>query len=90
MSSAVRSCLWRRVTGAGLERFELLQEHDRWILRGTILAMDDHGPVEARYEVVCDAGWRTERTRVHVRGSTGERELELRVVNGRCMGTGAS
>jgi uncharacterized protein len=83
VSSAVRSCLWRRVTGAGLERFELRQEDGRWVLRGTILAMHDHGPVEARYEVVCDAGWRTERTRVGVRDGAGERELELRAENGR-------
>ena len=83
MSSAVRSCLWRRVSGAGLERFELRQENERWILRGTILAMHDDGPVEARYEVFCDAGWRTERARVEVRDRAGERELELRAENGR-------
>lgn len=80
----VRSRLWRRIKGAGLERFELLREGDRFILGGTILAMDDdHGPVEARYEVVCDAGWRTERTQVSVRDASGERSLRLTVRAGR-------
>lgn len=79
----VRSCLWRRIKGSGLERFELLREEDRWILSGTILAMDDQGPAEARYEVVCDAGWRTERTQVSIRDATGELSLQLTPRDGR-------
>ena len=79
----VRSCLWRRTQGEGLERFELSREGDRWILSGTILAMDDHGPAEARYEVVCDEEWRTERTEVTLRDSTGERNLQLTAERGR-------
>jgi uncharacterized protein len=83
VSSPVSSCLWRRIQGVGLERFVLGRADDRWILRGTILAMDAQGPVEARYEVVCDAGWRTQRTRVAIRDSAGERERELTAANGR-------
>ena len=79
----VRSCLWRRTKGEGLERFELLREDDRWILVGTILAMDDHGPAEARYEVVCDAGWRTVQTQVSLRATTGERSVQLTARDGR-------
>lgn len=79
----VRSCLWRRIKGSGLERFELLREEDRWILGGTILAMDDQGHAEARYEVVCDAAWRTERTQVSLRDATGERSLRLTTRDGR-------
>jgi uncharacterized protein len=79
----VGSCLWRRSDGTGLERFELFREEASWILRGTILAMDDHGPAEACYEIVCDAEWRTEHADISLRDSTGERNLKLRAGRGR-------
>ena len=80
----VHAALWRQIKGTGLERFELLREADHWILTGTILTMDqDQQPVEARYEVACDAGWRTERVQVSVRDTAGERRLRLAVRRGR-------
>jgi uncharacterized protein len=71
------------MNGTGLERFELFREKASWILRGTILAMDERGPAEACYEIVCDADWRTEHADISLRDSTGERSLKLTTARGR-------
>ncbi len=78
----VRTGLWQRVQGTGLERFELIQEADGWVLRGTILALEEQGPAQADYEVFCDAAWHTRRTVVSLRGAAGERSLRLDVQDG--------
>ncbi len=78
----VRSCLWRRSRGAGLERFELCRSGDGWLLRGTIVVMGDDGPAEAFHQVVCDGDWRTVRAEVSLRGATGERRLSISVDGG--------
>jgi hypothetical protein len=51
----LRTGLWQRVQGTGLERFELLQDAGGWVLRGTILAHEKHGPAQEDYEILCDA-----------------------------------
>ncbi len=52
------------------------------MLRGTILASHERGPAEARYEILCDAGWHTRQAEVAVRDASGERMLRLTVENG--------
>jgi len=80
----VRTGLWRWLSrGTGLERFELLREADRWLLRGTVLALGKHGPAEVRYEIASDATWRTERADVSLCDATGEGALRLSVEKGR-------
>jgi hypothetical protein len=78
-SQPVRTGLWQRIQGTGLERFELIRIPDGWALRGTILALDEQGPAQADYEIFCDAGWRTRRADVSLRGAAGERSLRLTV-----------
>jgi hypothetical protein len=63
----IRTGFWKSVRGTGLERFELLQTPYEWKLKGTILEFAKHGPAEARYEVVCDAGWRTKSAEILLR-----------------------
>lgn len=75
----IRTGLWQRVQGTGLERFELLQDADGWLLRGTILALDKEGPAQADYEILCDAAWHTRRADVSLRSAAGERSLRLTV-----------
>lgn len=79
----VRSGLWQRVKGVGLERFELLRTGDGWHLRGSLLALDGAGPSEAGYEVVCDAAWRTRHADVRIRDGSGERAVVLAADGGR-------
>lgn len=79
----VRSGLWRRIEGAGLERFELWRTDAGWRLHGTILAAEKQGPVEASYSIDCDEAWLTRRVHVHVRDDTGERRLEIAADAGR-------
>ena len=84
----VRSCLWRRVEGAGLDRFELLRTDTGWSLRGTLLAFDEHGPTEAFYRVDCDDTWLTRRVHVRVRDDGGERSVEIDALDGRWLVNG--
>lgn len=85
----VRRGLWRRLgPEAGLERFELLRGPGTWALQGTILASGEHGPTEARYEVICDAGWRTRQAEVAIRDALGDRGLRLNVQDGRWFADG--
>lgn len=79
----VRACLWQRVKGTGLERFELLRAGDAWSLRGTLVVLDGREPCEASYEVVCDAAWRTRRADVRIRDAAGERALAVAADAGR-------
>jgi uncharacterized protein len=78
-SRVVAGGLWRWVGRTGLERFALLQEDAGWVLAGTLLTTDGHAPVEARYEVACDARWRTTRVEVRLEAGGVERALGLRV-----------
>jgi hypothetical protein len=77
----LRAGLWRRLDVFGLERFELARDGEGWALGGTILT-GEGGSAEVRYEVVCDAGWRTRRTKVAFRDAHGERTLELTAADG--------
>ncbi len=79
----VRTGLWQWVQRTGLERFKLLQGTDEWVLRGTILILGDHGPAEARYEVVCDGAWHTRSATVSIREGHDRRELRITAENGR-------
>jgi hypothetical protein len=83
MREPIRACLWRWLRGTGLERCELLREGEEWLLEGTILALADDVPVEARYQVKCDQGWATRSVEVRLAHRTGERHLRLHVRDGR-------
>lgn len=84
----IRTLLWERQKGTGLERFELLRQRDEWVLRGTILALDEKGPAQADYEIVCDAAWRTRRIGVSLRDGLHHRSLALTVEDGRWIENG--
>jgi hypothetical protein len=79
----VHACMWRRLDVSGLERFELLKTRSGWLLRGNILAMEQKSPAEARYEIACDANWRTQRAKVWLRDNHGERSVNLASKNAR-------
>ena len=73
----IQSCLWRRLQGEGLERFELAREADGWQLRGTILAGGEGGPFELRYAVSCDPAWHTRRAALTLRSGGTQKALTL-------------
>src|SRR5918992_2835504 len=78
----LKTLLWERLQGTGLERFELIQAADGWVLRGTILALEEQGPAQADYEIFCEAAWYTRQVVVSVRGAAGDRSLRLDVQDG--------
>src|SRR5215510_9127016 len=84
----VAACLWQRLKGTGLERFELARDAGAWLLRGTLLVLDAATTAEARYEVRCDQNWRTTAARVWVRDDAGGRTLELTANGGRWLAFG--
>jgi hypothetical protein len=83
----VASGLWRWLAGTGLERFELMRAEEQWVLRGTILTMSASA-VEARYEIVCDAQFRTRLVEIELRDSGGKRREEISAENGRWYANG--
>jgi len=84
----VASGLWRWLAGTGLERFELMQSGEQWVLRGTILARAAASACEARYQIVCDTQFRTQHVEAVLRDSEGERRLEISAENGRWFANG--
>jgi len=87
-SQLVASGMWRWLQGTGIERFELQRAGREWILRGTVLTLDNHVPAEARYELVCDDRFRTRRAQVSVRTPAGERTLQIAAQDGRWFENG--
>jgi uncharacterized protein len=87
-SSLIRSGLWRRVKGVGLERFELIREPNSWTLRGTILAQGERGSTETKYSLSCDAAWRTQHAYICLCDTSGEHWLHVVADNGRWFENG--
>jgi len=81
--------LWKMLQGTGLERFELQPEAASWILRGTILHLHDDRPIEVRYSIECDSGWRTVNAGIALRDGGRERSLRLEVSGGHWIANGA-
>ena len=81
--------LWKMLQGTGLERFELQPEAASWILRGTILHLHDDRPIEVRYSIECDSGWRTVNAGIALRDGSRERSLRLEVSGGHWIANGA-
>jgi len=53
------------------------------VLGGTILTVHEREPVEARYRITCDRGWRTRQVEVTVYARAAERSLTLTADRGR-------
>jgi len=85
----VASGLWRWLSGMGLERFDLYRAPDGWRLHGTILTSDGGVAAEARYQVACDAAWRTTRVEVGLSRDDAQRSLRLDVEHGRWIRDGS-
>lgn len=74
-----RTVLWRNLFMNGSEYCSLWKNSEAWILAGTaIVALDEHGPLIAKYEVRCDLEWHTRRVTVE-RTSSDVRALTLGV-----------
>ncbi len=74
----MKSIMWRRIDGAGLERSEVVEAPDAIRMSGTTLLATDVGPVEIRYSIALTGQWVTETVGVHVRGPQDERSVALR------------
>ena len=69
--------LWRRLDLPGHELARLEAREDGFDLSGTALFLQEGRPCRLEYLVTCDATWRTVSARI--RGSTGDREVEIDV-----------
>ena len=67
--------LWRRLDRPGFEAARVERVGSEWRLSGTALFLEEGAPCRLRYEVVCDAGWRSRRARVD--GWIGERSFDV-------------
>jgi hypothetical protein len=73
----VRVAAWRRLDVDGLERCVLWRAADGWRLSGVLVLA--RPCLDLRYEVRCDAAWRTRAVSVVQRSADGEGLLELLV-----------
>jgi hypothetical protein len=73
----LKTYMWRTVGKEGLERGELLQAEQHWIMSGTILRLADTGPAEVKYEIITDVRWSTRTTNVSYRDDRGNKELQI-------------
>jgi hypothetical protein len=71
------SILWRRLDCPGHDACRLQQTSDGWELAGTSVFLQDGEAARLMYEVVCDAGWRTQHGIVE--GWIGSRSVLLRI-----------
>lgn len=78
----VDSVLWQSLQRPGLERFELVQTQNGWMLRGTILIAAETGPAEAIYQIACDSSWQTQEADISIRQASGEHRLHIATQNG--------
>ena len=74
--------LWRNLERPGLERFELFQTRNGWLLRGTILTDTDNGPAETAYKIVCDSNWLTREADISLRQRSEDRHLPIAAQTG--------
>ena len=75
--SVLRMYMWRTVGNDGLECGQLWRDEQHWIMNGTILRLSDSGPAEVRYEITCDARWRTRSANISCQNVQGKRELRI-------------
>lgn len=75
--SSIHSIIWCRLDVPGHEFGRIMPFGDGWELSGTAVFIHESGPCRLAYDVVCDAGWRTQSS--HVRGAIGDREIRLDV-----------
>jgi hypothetical protein len=59
VSDRSTSIIWRRTDKAGHEFCELVERADGAALTGVAVFSEKSTPVRIRYEIECDAGWRT-------------------------------
>jgi len=78
----IESVLWQSLQRPGLERLELSQVQNGWLLRGTILTDSETGPAEAAYQIACDSNWRTQQADISLRHASGERRVQITTQNG--------
>ena len=71
------SILWRRIDRVGMERAVIEPTPDGFRLTGTVLLVEDDGPIEIRYSVLTDGDWRTLTVGAHVQASGGDRRMAL-------------
>jgi hypothetical protein len=73
----LRSLLWQRLDGPGLEHFRLWDTPDGPLLEGTVFAVNDGEPLRVDYDIICAPTWETRVARMSVSSSGITRRLEL-------------
>jgi len=73
----LRSLLWQRLDGPGLEHFRLYDTHDGPVLEGTVFAVHEGAPLRVDYEIICSPTWETRVARMSALDNETTRRLEL-------------
>lgn len=77
MAMAIATILWKRLDTEGHDACRLLHRDDGWQVRGEAIFLHEGKPCSVRYDVRCDAAWRTRLATVT--GWIGARELKLEI-----------
>jgi hypothetical protein len=65
MGTLERAIIWKNLQVSGSDYCEVRRITEGWVLKGIAIAvLDEHRPMQARYEVQCDHQWRTSRVQV--------------------------
>jgi len=75
--AALSTVLWERLDGFGTELCRLETTGAGYRLSGVLLSRDHGRPVEIRYDVTADGGWRTLGARVAVDGPRDSTEVTI-------------
>ncbi|MBV8213141.1 MAG: putative glycolipid-binding domain-containing protein [Verrucomicrobia bacterium] len=78
-----KALCWRRVIDNNSLEYAVAQPSAPGIeLAGTIVAIDNQAPLEVRYRIECDAGWRTRSVSIEQRLGLQQSSLSLAVDTG--------
>ncbi len=77
MTMTIATILWKRLDTEGHDACRLVRRDDGWQVRGEAIFLHEGKPCSVRYDVRCDASWRTRLATVD--GWVGARELKLEI-----------
>jgi hypothetical protein len=75
---AIATVLWKRLDTEGHDACRLVRRNDGWQVCGEAIFLHEGKPCSMRYDVRCDAAWRTRLATVN--GWVGARELTCEIV----------
>lgn len=82
MSDSVRTIVWARIDGKGMELATLSPAVRGYTMEGTAIVVSDATPFVIRYAIELDDGWQTRRVRIDGNRASEPFQIELLAENG--------